>query len=37
LAAGQRQAIAELEQCLADVQRLAVIGEARLKKYRKYL
>jgi hypothetical protein len=26
-----------LEQCLADVQRLAVIGEARLKKYRKYL
>ncbi|MCZ8240209.1 MULTISPECIES: HMA2 domain-containing protein [Microcystis] len=37
LAAGQRQAIAQLEQCLADVQRLAVIGEARLKKYRKYL
>ncbi|MFM8297063.1 MAG: HMA2 domain-containing protein [Microcystis aeruginosa] len=37
LAAGQRQVIAQLEQCLADVQRLAVIGEARLKKYRKYL
>lgn len=37
LAARQIQAIATLEQCLADWQRLAVIGEARLKKHRKYL
>jgi hypothetical protein len=37
LAGQQIQAISNLEQCLADLQRLAVIGEARLNKYRKYL
>lgn len=37
LAAKQMHEIANLEQCLADLQRLAVIGEARTNKYRKYL